>query len=53
MEFEFITDASGLTELDVLIKIYNLGLMMCIFCLCIVGFNITYMCIKKVVNMNK
>lgn len=53
MEFEFITDAAALTELEVLVKIYNLALMMSIFALCIVGFFITYMLLKKVVNMNK
>lgn len=53
MEFHFITEAASLTELDVLVMIYNLLLMMSIFCVCIVGFKLTYMFLRKGLNFKK
>lgn len=53
MEFQFITDSTALSELDVLVMIFNLQLMMSIFYMCVVGFYFTYILLKKVVSMNK
>ncbi len=53
MVFEFITDPSTVTELQVLVMIYNLLLMMSIFIVCMYGMKYTYMFLRKAVNYNK
>lgn len=47
MNFEFITDVKGLTELDVLVQIYNLLLLAFYFALAIIGWK----CVRR--NLRK
>lgn len=47
MDFEFITDINGLTELEVLVKIYNLALMMSISYIAIQGYKIFSALLRK------
>lgn len=47
MEFAFITDITNITELEVLVKLYNLVLMCLYFAIMYVGYKVIIRVLRK------